>query len=392
MAKLYNLARMTTATTGTGTITLGSAVSSYLSFAAAGVQNGDTVTYAIADGNNREVGRGVYTSSGTTLTRAAILESTNNNLAINLSGNAEVFITAAAEDIANVNETNTFTANQIISVTDNTNAALRVTQLGTGNAILVEDSSNPDSTPFVVNASGNVGIGTTAPAVPLDISGNSTGRTSQYIRNLNTTANSASELVLWADNNTEYTGLVAFAQAAGYLSFNNPSGGVINVVPAQPLAFWTNNTERFRFGPAGQLGIAGANYGTSGQSLISGGSGTAPSWGSPAALSTASGSAPSYSARAWVNFNGTGTVSIRASGNVTSITDNGTGDYTINFTTAMSDANYAVMGSVFEASGSNARSFGGATTYSLAAGSARISTNSSNGFADYTVVAAAVFR
>ena len=58
------------------------------------------------------------------------------------------------------------------------------------------------------------------------------------------------------------------------------------------------------------------------------------------ALSTASGSAPSYSARAWVNFNGTGTVAIRASGNVSSITDNGTGDYTVNFTTAMLDANY----------------------------------------------------
>lgn len=55
----------------------------------------------------------------------------------------------------------------------------------------------------------------------------------------------------------------------------------------------------------------------------------------------ATGSAPIYAARAWVNFNGTGTVAIRASGNVTSITDNGTGDYTINFTTAMPDANYA---------------------------------------------------
>jgi hypothetical protein len=45
--------------------------------------------------------------------------------------------------------------------------------------------------------------------------------------------------------------------------------------------------------------------------------------------------------RAWVNFNGTGTVAIRASFNVSSITDNGTGDYTVNFTTAISDANYA---------------------------------------------------
>jgi hypothetical protein len=51
--------------------------------------------------------------------------------------------------------------------------------------------------------------------------------------------------------------------------------------------------------------------------------------------------ATAYGCRAWVNFNGTGTVAIRASGNVTSITDNGTGDYTINFTTAMPDANYS---------------------------------------------------
>jgi hypothetical protein len=48
-------------------------------------------------------------------------------------------------------------------------------------------------------------------------------------------------------------------------------------------------------------------------------------------------------ARAWVNFNGTGTVAIRASLNVSSITDNGTGDYTVNFTTAMPDANYSAQ-------------------------------------------------
>ena len=59
-------------------------------------------------------------------------------------------------------------------------------------------------------------------------------------------------------------------------------------------------------------------------------------------LATPSGSAPSYTCRAWVNFNGTGTVAIRESGNVSSITDNGTGDYTVNFTTAMPDANYSV--------------------------------------------------
>ena len=70
------------------------------------------------------------------------------------------------------------------------------------------------------------------------------------------------------------------------------------------------------------------------------------------ALSTASGSAPSYSARAWVNFNGTGTVAIRASGNVTSITDNGTGDYTVNFTNALPDVNYAFTGTLAAGSAS----------------------------------------
>lgn len=63
-------------------------------------------------------------------------------------------------------------------------------------------------------------------------------------------------------------------------------------------------------------------------------------------LTTSTGSAPAYAARAWVNFNGTGTIAIRASGNVSSITDNGTGDFTVNFTTALPDANYAPVASV----------------------------------------------
>lgn len=60
----------------------------------------------------------------------------------------------------------------------------------------------------------------------------------------------------------------------------------------------------------------------------------------------AAGSAPVYACRAWVNFNGKGTVAIRASGNVSSITDNGVGNFNINFTTAMQDINYSVVGAV----------------------------------------------
>jgi hypothetical protein len=78
--------------------------------------------------------------------------------------------------------------------------------------------------------------------------------------------------------------------------------------------------------------------------------GTSPTLATPtfdsAQLVTISGTAPLYMCRAWVNFNGTGTVAIRASGNVSSITDNGTGDYTVNFTTAIVDANYSVAGAL----------------------------------------------
>ena len=67
------------------------------------------------------------------------------------------------------------------------------------------------------------------------------------------------------------------------------------------------------------------------------------------------GSAPIYGCRAWVNFDGTTSpATIRASGNVTSVTKNATGDYTINFTTAMSDANYSAVSSVGAASSTNA--------------------------------------
>ena len=73
----------------------------------------------------------------------------------------------------------------------------------------------------------------------------------------------------------------------------------------------------------------------------------------PDAFSTATGLAPSYSARAWVNWQGTGTVTIRGSGNVSSITDGGTGQYTINFTVAMADTNYACLSACGSVSGAN---------------------------------------
>ena len=108
------------------------------------------------------------------------------------------------------------------------------------------------------------------------------------------------------------------------------------------------------------------------------------------------------SARAWVNFNGTGTVAIRASGNVSSITDNGTGDYTVNFTTAMPDANYSTsMLTVNRSSGSATNQSSGlysttdTTAHTYTASAVRISTNklgSTTGFNDADTILLSVFR
>ncbi len=97
MAKLFNRAKMTTTTTGTGTITLGSASNGFQSFADAGVANGDVVQYVIEEGANFEIGTGTYTSSGTTLTRSPT-ESSNSDAAITLAGQATVSITATHAD------------------------------------------------------------------------------------------------------------------------------------------------------------------------------------------------------------------------------------------------------------------------------------------------------
>jgi hypothetical protein len=96
-------------------------------------------------------------------------------------------------------------------------------------------------------------------------------------------------------------------------------------------------------------GLQRLGAGTSGQYLQTGGTGANPSWSSVSgyadsdalSLFSATGSAPVFAVRTWINFNGNGTVSIRDSGNVSSLTDVGTGNYRVNLTSNMPNANYS---------------------------------------------------
>jgi hypothetical protein len=159
-----------------------------------------------------------------------------------------------------------------------------------------------------------------------------------------------------------------------YFNANN-AASYITSVGTNPLAIYTNSAERMRIDSSGNVGIGTASP----QSLLdltgndptirftdNAGSPTA-TWsirsndanfsvrsvtaGADRMVVDSSGNlqfnsgygsaATAYGCRAWVNFNGTGTVAIRASGNVSSITDRGVGRYTVNFTTAMVDVNYS---------------------------------------------------
>ena len=173
-------------------------------------------------------------------------------------------------------------------------AGLKSSSDGTGILALQTNGT----TAVTVDASQNVGIGQSSITqafggyTQLNISG-SNGATIQMQSGSTTRAN------IVADGNALY-----IAQLSGSMQFAVGGSGT--------------GTERMRLDASGNL-LFNSGYGS---------------------VATA------YGCRAWVNFNGTGTVAIRASGNVTSITDNGTGDYTVNLTTAMPDVNYSICGAV----------------------------------------------
>lgn len=175
MAKLYNLARMSTATRGAGTITLGSAVLSFLSFSGAGVSDGETITYAIEDGSSREIGRGVYTASGTTLTRS-VLKSTNSDSPIVLSGDAEVFITAAAEDFFLQVDGIALDDDNVLTGVSRLAVGSAITSPATGADLHVGDSNSGEiSSVFITSDKIIASYESTAPGFSFVVTGASSG-------------------------------------------------------------------------------------------------------------------------------------------------------------------------------------------------------------------------
>ena len=143
----------------------------------------------------------------------------------------------------------------------------------------------------------------------------------------------------------------------------------------------------------GTLTIASPNTNSDRTLTLPDSTGTIATAESTLAQFNASGSAPVYACRAWVNFNGQGTVAIRASGNVSSITDNGTGDYTVNFTTAMPDTSYAFCDGLY--GGSSDTQIGAAESSLTARTTSLFRIYTGNGTAtktDFPAVMLSVFR
>jgi hypothetical protein len=165
------------------------------------------------------------------------------------------------------NTSNTFTANQIISVTDNTNAALRITQLGTGEAIRVEDSTNPDSTAFVVDSNGAVSTGNGISCTALSVTGGislpaSTTETRNIELGTGRTGNGNTYIDFTGDATYTDYGLRIIRGAGGantssQIAHRGTGPLTLTAQDAGSIDFYTNGTQRINIRSDGNIGMGG---------------------------------------------------------------------------------------------------------------------------------------
>ena len=157
---------------------------------------------------------------------------------------------------------NTATSEEVILEGTSDQPLMRITQLGTGDALLIEDSTNPDATPFKVNGDGNVAIGGASYGNKLQVHGDVGFTTTDFYI---------------GGASGQFKALQGTAAAPYYTTNGDTNTGMYNAA-ADTLGFSTAGVNAFQFGPSGQFGIGGATYGTAGQVLSSGGASAVPTW------------------------------------------------------------------------------------------------------------------